>query len=175
MRSPCWTVGSGKAAPDRAGRRKRWTQSWRPCATTGMASASTAYVDSCIHISAVDRRDVWQVAARSALAGIKDAGILGAVSALVVMECLVMPFRDGHLERVRAFDTWFEGFQVLPLDRQVLRLAAELRASTPAVKTPDAIHVACAIHHGCDEFWTNDDRGLVAAANGRIAIRTLSR
>ena len=34
--------------------------------------------------------------------------------------------------------------------------AAQLRASHPKLKTPDALHLATALHHGCAEFWTND-------------------
>jgi len=52
------------------------------------------------------------------------------------------------------------------LDAQVFDLATELRARQ-GLKTPDALHLAAALHTGCDEFWTNDER-LVRAASGRI-------
>ena len=39
----------------------------------------------------------------------------------------------------------------------VFELAATLRARHD-LKTPDALHLAAAIHHGCDELWTNDHR-----------------
>ena len=42
--------------------------------------------------------------------------------------------------------------------------AAELRARFD-LKTPDALHPACAQHHGCDALWTNDDR-LAQASHG---------
>ena len=42
--------------------------------------------------------------------------------------------------------------------------AAMLRARW-GLKTPDAVHLACAQHHGCDALWTNDDR-LARASHG---------
>lgn len=38
---------------------------------------------------------------------------------------------------------------------------------------PDALHLAAALHGGCDQFWTNDHR-LEKAADGRIAIVAFS-
>jgi uncharacterized protein len=52
----------------------------------------------------------------------------------------------------------------------IFDLAAELRAQS-SLKTPDALHAACAIHHGCDELWTND--GRLAALAGRIRTRVV--
>ncbi|MBK9656698.1 MAG: PIN domain-containing protein [Rhodanobacteraceae bacterium] len=43
-------------------------------------------------------------------------------------------------------------------------LGAHLRARF-ALKPPDALHLACAQFHGCDELWTNDAR-LAQAAHG---------
>ena len=43
----------------------------------------------------------------------------------------------------------------MPLD--VYQTAAQLRAQH-GLKTPDALHLATARHHRCDQFWTNDDR-----------------
>ena len=36
--------------------------------------------------------------------------------------------------------------------------AAQLRADFNALKTPDALHLATALPHNCDQFWTNDTR-----------------
>jgi uncharacterized protein len=47
---------------------------------------------------------------------------------------------------------------VLPIEREVFRRAAQLRADFAGLKTPDAIHLATALHYGSDEFWTNDNR-----------------
>jgi predicted nucleic acid-binding protein len=35
------------------------------------------------------------------------------------------------------------------------------------LKPPDALHLACAQHHGCDELWTNDER-LTRAGHGMV-------
>jgi uncharacterized protein len=43
--------------------------------------------------------------------------------------------------------------------------AARFRAAHRALKTPDALHFAAALHHGCTEFWTNDDRLAAVAPN----------
>lgn len=42
--------------------------------------------------------------------------------------------------------------------------AAELRARF-GLKTPDALHLACAQYHRCGALWTNDDR-LTRASHG---------
>ena len=36
------------------------------------------------------------------------------------------------------------------------------------LKTPDALHLATALHHGCTELWTNDDR--LRSAAGVLAV-----
>ncbi len=131
-----------------------------------------AYLDSCLHIYSVERDPTW---ARTVdrLLGTADLNI--ATSALVLMECLVKPFRmfDRRLEqRYRILLATYHAF---PLTTEVFELAARLRADTPGLKTPDAIHLACAMHYRCDEFWTNDDRGLTGALAGRLVVRTLSR
>ncbi len=44
------------------------------------------------------------------------------------------------------------------MESEVFRNAAQLRADFNSLKTPDALHLAIALHHNCDEFWTNDNR-----------------
>jgi predicted nucleic acid-binding protein len=73
------------------------------------------------------------------------------------MECLVLPFRLGDEELTTDFMRFLEGYECAPLGPRVFDRAARLRAHA-RISTPDALHVACAIEQGCDEFWTNDHR-----------------
>jgi predicted nucleic acid-binding protein len=45
--------------------------------------------------------------------------------------------------------------QLLPITSTILERAAQLRASSN-LKTPDAIHAATALEHGCALFVTDD-------------------
>lgn len=80
-------------------------------------------------------------------------------SELSRLECRVKPIRDRETTLLTAFDSYFAGImsEVLPLTRPVIDLATELRARYK-FKTPDALHLAAAIHNGCDLFLTNDYR-----------------
>jgi predicted nucleic acid-binding protein len=84
----------------------------------------------------------------------------GAVSAITLLETLVVPFRIG--DRRLAFEyeailTNSRGIEFIDLGRPLLRLAAELRAAT-GVKTPDALQLAAAFTSGCTTVLTNDRR-----------------
>jgi predicted nucleic acid-binding protein len=46
----------------------------------------------------------------------------------------------------------------LPVTADVLESMARLRAALPAMRTPDAIHIATAQLAKCDVFLTNDRR-----------------
>lgn len=69
-----------------------------------------------------------------------------------------MPLRNQNQALLDKFRDWFSRATSLPLLRDVFLSAADLRATHRSLKTPDAIHLAAALHHGCTEFWTNDDR-----------------
>ncbi len=47
---------------------------------------------------------------------------------------------------------------LLQMSDGVFQKAAELRADFTSLRTPDALHLAVALHDDCDEFWTNDNR-----------------
>lgn len=87
-----------------------------------------------------------------------------AISNLVRMECLVSPIKHGNLALQRRYEAAFTQVVQLPLPQAVFDLGAHLRARF-ALKPPDALHLACAQYHGCDELWTNDNR-LAQAAHG---------
>jgi predicted nucleic acid-binding protein len=81
-------------------------------------------------------------------------------SAVTLLEVLVKPLRVGDAKlaaRYEAILTNSRGVQLLDISRDLLRVAAQLRA-TLSVKTPDAIQIAAAKNAGCAAFVTNDLR-----------------
>lgn len=130
---------------------------------------SGAYLDSCIPIYLLEGRGAEQAAVRDA---VRAKGIEAlVVSKLVLMECLVVPLRNRDASLETKYRHTLARFQGSDLSTTVFERAARLRAEH-RIKTPDAIHLAAAIEHGCDEFWTNDRR-LANAAPGSLEIRVL--
>lgn len=78
-------------------------------------------------------------------------------SELALSEALVLPLRRHDAELIGAYARLFETtIDALPVSREVLLLAADLRARTPVLKTPDAIHVATATLANAGFFVTAD-------------------
>lgn len=90
-----------------------------------------------------------------------EAGRCRLVSSVLArMEVMVVPKRRGHDELCRLYSDFFESFpnlSVRPMDSQVADIAAQLRAEFQ-IRTPDAFHVATAIHAGAEAFVTADRR-----------------
>jgi len=79
-------------------------------------------------------------------------------SELSLLETLVKPLQLGNTALQKLFETVLyntKGFSCLPITRQILEEAAQIRA-TFGLKTPDAIHAATALIEGCTLFVTND-------------------
>jgi predicted nucleic acid-binding protein len=127
------------------------------------------YLDTCILIYLVERHPAHAAHIEKLLDACKSEL---AVSPLVKLECLVQPIRDGDLVRQRIYEGVLANLRSLAIDETVWLAAAQLRARFN-LRTPDALHLACAQTHGCEALWTNDDR-LVAAGHG-LAINLLSR
>jgi predicted nucleic acid-binding protein len=120
------------------------------------------YLDACLLIYAIEEHPQWAPRVRAALAAQAGAGF--AISPLVKLECLVRPIKLGDLVLQRRYEEGLAHLTLLEMNDAVFMQAAQLRARF-ALKTPDALHLACAQHHGCAGLWTNDDR-LAAAAHG---------
>ncbi len=120
------------------------------------------YFDSCAVIYAVEEHPVWGERARAALP--RDPRNRSAISSLVKLECLVRPFKHGDHALEARFVEFFTKFDQLDMPEAVYLRASALRARF-GLKTPDALHLACAQHHRCEAFLTNDNR-LDRASNG---------
>ncbi len=82
----------------------------------------------------------------------------GITSFLTLMEILVKPKAEELLEVARDYEyylTTFPNLTLFPFELEIARKASDLRAMSK-IKTPDAIQLATALHHGATGFLTND-------------------
>ena len=114
------------------------------------------YLDSCIVIYLVESHQIF--ASKLITKMQKQLPDELYYSPMVRLECLVLPLKNHAAQLVDLFLEYFDSLQNLTYSSEIFDLAAQLRADHKSLKTPDAIHLATALHYGCDEFWTNDDR-----------------
>lgn len=126
------------------------------------------YLDACLVIYLTERHARWGKLVANAMAKVRT-GQFG-ISPLVKIECMVGPIKRGDPVLQRAYAEVFDLLVPLSMPETVYLQAAQLRARF-GLKTPDALHLACAQHHHCDALWTNDDR-MAQAAHG-LARRIL--
>jgi predicted nucleic acid-binding protein len=91
-------------------------------------------------------------------------------SAVPLLEVLVVPYRAGNLDlaaRYEAYLSQSRGLRMVEIGRPQIRIAAQLRAHHPSIRTPDALQIAAALSAGCSCFVTND-RDLPAVPALRI-------
>jgi len=124
------------------------------------------YLDACLLIYLVERHPRWGEPVATAMAQSDEARF--GVSPLLKCECLLGPIKRGDPVLQRDYTDLFELLVPLDMPEGVYLKAAQLRARF-GLKTPDALHLACAQHHRCDALWTNDDR--LAQASQGLAFR----
>lgn len=134
---------------------------------------ASVYLDSCVVIHLREGTPEAQRALRDRLLHGQRARLRVTVSELTRLECRVQPMRAGDAVLLADYDRFFarSEVRVVPLTREVVDLATDLRAHH-GIKTPDALHLAAALHAECDEFWTHDRR-LAAVAGDQIQIELL--
>ena len=120
------------------------------------------YLDSCLLIYAVERDPTFGERVLAALEA--QPAVQFAISPLGKLECLVKPLASGDLVLQRYYESAFSQLVTLPLPEPVYLAGAQLRGRF-GLRTPDALHLACAQHHGCVALWTNDVR-LAHASHG---------
>ena len=99
------------------------------------------------------------------------SGQISVVSSeLTLLETLTAPIKFGDATLEAQYEQIWQGAgrQLLPITNEILREAARLRAIF-GLKTPDAIHAATALWHGCALFVTNDT-GFRRVPNLPLAI-----
>ena len=115
-------------------------------------------VDTALFIYLIEEHPRFLAAVRPLFESASRGRIVLVTSAVTLLEVLVVPFRAGNLPlaaRYEALLTRSRGVQLVDLDRQQLRAAAQLRAGF-RVRTPDALQIAAALTARCPAMVTND-------------------
>jgi len=89
-------------------------------------------------------------------------------SELVRLEVRLLAVRNDNRESLQKFERFFTACEMIDLNRAVFEQATLLRAKTN-LKTPDALHLAAAIHSCCQELWT-DDKQLKTTATHYLEV-----
>ena len=105
-------------------------------------------IDTVVWTYALEQQGEFGPRALALLAAVEAGQLEGVVSTLVLAELLVGPYRAGgaavadrYAERLATFPH----LRVVAPDAAVCRLAARLRADAPALRLPDAIHLATSL------------------------------
>jgi predicted nucleic acid-binding protein len=115
-------------------------------------------LDTAIFIYFIEEHPVYLDIVLPLFESIDRRQCTAATSALTLLETLVVPYRFGDAalaSRYEALLTHSRGLRFVELDRPVLKAGALLRARF-GVRTPDALHLAAAMHAGCTSFLTHD-------------------
>lgn len=84
----------------------------------------------------------------------------GITSTITLMEVNVRPWRVGREDVARKYETLlmnFPNLEIMNIDRDVARIAAQLRARFE-IRPPDALQLAASLVGGARGFLTNDGR-----------------
>ena len=117
------------------------------------------YLDSCVVIYLLEGAEDLSRSVRAALRPVGGTSPAAYFSDLTRLECRVGTIRQRAAQRLRQFDDFFtsDGLERLPIETRTFDFATQIRA-LHGTKTPDALHLATAIEHGCGLFLTADAR-----------------
>lgn len=131
------------------------------------------HLDAGVVIGLLDATDAHHESATRTLTELLRSGDRLAMAASAFAECLGGPSRRGQ----RAVDTVDDLFvrlpiDIVPLDADIARMAARLRAKHTSVRLPDAIVIASAAHAEADRLVTTDRRWPTARKLGLTTVIT---
>ncbi|MBD6616934.1 type II toxin-antitoxin system VapC family toxin [Komarekiella sp. 'clone 1'] len=118
------------------------------------------YLDTNIWIYALEGYPAFVQNLTQLFQNIEQGNLSVITSELSLAEALVKPFQNQDLAQQKTYKQFISNSRnltVIPVSRQVLIEAAQLRASVN-IKLPDAIYAATALLSQCSTFLTNDQR-----------------
>jgi predicted nucleic acid-binding protein len=125
-----------------------------------LAKAKTIGLDTPIFIYFLENNPLYGPLAQITINGIEKGKWKGVTSTITLMEITVRPWqlgREGAAREYEAVLVHFPNLSIVDVDRNVARVAAQLRAKYN-ISPPDALQVAASLSFGAKAFLTNDRR-----------------
>jgi predicted nucleic acid-binding protein len=132
------------------------------------------YVDTNVFIEVYETGGPLQPALRLLFQAAADPLLSLITSELTLAELSVEPIRHGRLDRLNAYRELIAEkgsmIRAVPVHRMIFDEAASCRAKSPALRLPDAIHLATAITEQCNVLITNDKRFLNTGVQSNLRL-----
>lgn len=116
------------------------------------------FLDTSPFIYFIDRDPNYIEVVDALFEAIAERRLHGITSGITLLETLVIPYRNADLDLASQYEsiiTNSQNLKFVELDRNILRIAAQIRAEH-SIKTPDAVQIAAALSAGAAVFVTND-------------------
>jgi predicted nucleic acid-binding protein len=123
-----------------------------------LAGVTALAFDTAPFIYFVERHPAYVDLVREIFRRVDAGAIAGYSSAITLTEVLTKPKQTGDAAIADAYRRILLGgrnFTLLPIDRAVAEIAADVRARY-RLRTPDALQVAAGMIAGCEALVTND-------------------
>jgi predicted nucleic acid-binding protein len=123
-----------------------------------LAGVKVLGFDTSPFIYFIERHPGYLDVVREVIRRVNGGAVTGYSSVVTLIEVLTQPKRLGNLAIEREYRDLLlhsRHFELIGIDTPMAELAAALRARY-ALRTPDALQIAAALHVGCQAFLTND-------------------
>jgi len=125
-----------------------------------LTKAGSVGIDTPVFIYHIEAQEKYTVLTQKIFSSMENGKWQGITSAITLMEINVYPWRAGREDVARKYEALLVNFphlEIVNIDRDVARVAAQLRARFD-IRPPDALQVAASLTMGVRGFLTNDRR-----------------
>ncbi len=122
----------------------------------------------------IEEVPVWSEHVERLLCWQEEHGFKTVTSSLSLGELLVHPLRHRASDLARSYARQIDEMGCIPFGSDEAWRFAEVRATYPSLRPPDAIQLACASVLGVELFVTNDERLSACSLRGIKRIACLA-
>lgn len=128
--------------------------------TERLKSFSTIGLDTTVFIYHFEENPIYLPLTLEFFTNIEAGAQTGITSTITLLEIIVQPLSLNRSDVARKYEallTNFPNIKIVDLDRDIIRVAAQLRAEYH-IGSPDALQAGASMVYGANAFITNDRR-----------------